>query len=356
MSLYKRKDSPVWWVKLSVGGRTVQKSTGTSKRREAQEFHDQLAAQLWKEVKLGVKPKRTWDEAVLRWLEEKQHNKSLASARSNLRWLQPHLEGRYLESITRDVAEKLIRASQKECVQNSTVNRRIELVRNILKRAHEDWEWIDRVPRFRFLVEPKGRVRFLTPDVAKRLLAALPSHLRVMAAFSLMTGLRQGNVKRLRWAQVDLKRGLAWIDAHEAKGGKAIPVPLTAEAVELLRMQQGGHPEFVFHYRGKPIVQVGTKAWRATLKREGIENFRWHDLRHTWASWHVQHGTPLYALQELGGWSDSEMVRRYAHLAPEHLAAYAKRMAEQLPALSGVRGYDLATLSPALTGGSALSL
>jgi hypothetical protein len=62
--------------------------------------------------------------------------------------------------------------------------------------------------------------------------------------------------------------------------------------------------------------------WFHALKRAGIENFRFHDLRHTWASWHVQNGTPIFALQELGGWMTEKMVRRYAHLAADHLAAY----------------------------------
>ncbi len=59
------------------------------------------------------------------------------------------------------------------------------------------------------------------------------------------------------------------------------------------------------------------------LKRAGITDFRWHDLRHTWASWHIQNGTPLHVLQELGGWADSSMVLRYAHLSSEHLQSYA---------------------------------
>jgi integrase len=62
------------------------------------------------------------------------------------------------------------------------------------------------------------------------------------------------------------------------------------------------------------------------LRRGKVKNFRWHDLRHTWASWHVQGGTPLFALQELGGWESSETVRRYAHLAADHLAPYADRL------------------------------
>ena len=72
--------------------------------------------------------------------------------------------------------------------------------------------------------------------------------------------------------------------------------------------------------------QANTKAWRLALQRVGIENFRWHDLRHTWASWHVQAGTPLHVLQELGGWECVEMVRKYAHLSTVHLAEYVDRL------------------------------
>ena len=73
-------------------------------------------------------------------------------------------------------------------------------------------------------------------------------------------------------------------------------------------------------------MQVNTKAWRNTLAKVGIENFRWHDLRHTWASWHVQAGTPLHVLQELGGWECVEMVRKYAHFSSEHLTEYVDRL------------------------------
>ena len=66
------------------------------------------------------------------------------------------------------------------------------------------------------------------------------------------------------------------------------------------------HIKFVFTYKGKPIGQCNTKAWQKALKRARIENFRWHDLRHTWASWHVQHGTSLQELQQLGGWASLE--------------------------------------------------
>jgi integrase len=176
------------------------------------------------------------------------------------------------------------------------------------------------------LPEPKRRVRFLTRQQAQRLLAELPEHLADMAAFSLATGLRRSNVTGLQWSQVDLVRRLAWIHPDQAKARKAIAVPLNAEAVALIRKQLGKHQTHVFSFRKMPIRQVSTKAWYAALERAGIADFRWHDLRHTWASWYVQQGTPLHALQELGGWETAEMVRRYAHLSAEHLTPYADRL------------------------------
>jgi len=133
-------------------------------------------------------------------------------------------------------------------------------------------------------------------------------------------------VTNLKWTQVDLERRLAWIHPDQAKARKAILVPLNAEAMVIIRRQSGKHPTRVFSYQGRPIRQVSTKAWYAALNRAGIEDFRWHDLRHTWASWHVQNGTPLHALQELGGWESPEMVRRYAHFSAEHLAPDADRL------------------------------
>jgi integrase len=86
------------------------------------------------------------------------------------------------------------------------------------------------------------------------------------------------------------------------------------------------HPKYVFVYGGHPVQRTTTKAWYAACKRAEIEDFRWHDLRHTWASWHVQNGTGLQELMELGGWSCMEMVLRYAHLGGEHLRAASKRI------------------------------
>jgi integrase len=120
-------------------------------------------------------------------------------------------------------------------------------------------------------------------------------------------------------------------------------VPLSKKAVVIIREQLGKHDSHVFTYQGNPVIQVNTKAWRQALQRAGIKDFRWHDLRHTWASWHVQAGTPLHVLQELGGWESVEMVRRYAHLSSEHLAGYVDRLSALRAVGEESDSYDLAT-------------
>jgi len=172
----------------------------------------------------------------------------------------------------------------------------------------------------------KGRIRWLAVVEVNRLLKELPPHLKDMAAFSLATGLRASNVTGLCWRDVDLVKHHAWIHPDQAKTKKAISVPLNDDAMAVLNARLGTHPEFVFSYKNKPIQQCNTRAWTNALKRAGIENFRWHDLRHTWASWHVQNGTSLQELQQLGGWSIFEMVLRYAHLSGDHLRQAANRI------------------------------
>ncbi len=342
MSLYRRKDSPNWWIKLSHNGRAIQKSAGTSDRLKAREYHDKLKAQLWDVTRLGVKPSRTWEEAVLRWLGEKEHKASRRDDLRNFRWLHGHLAKMELSEINRDVVEQIAQARRRDGVRNGTVNRTLALLRSVLRAAAEDWEWLNRAPRVRLLPEPKGRVRFLTTEECSRLLAELPEHLSAMMRFSVLTGLRQRNVRELRWTQVDLERRFVWVEAGQAKTGEGIAVPLTTEAAQVVSEQKGKHAEVVFTYRGKAIRQVNGTAWRRALKRARIEDFRWHDLRHTWATLHAQAGTPLHVLQELGGWRTAAMVRRYAHLTGAHLRSHVDAFGTRVSVTEN-RVYDLAT-------------
>lgn len=277
---------------------------------------------------------KTWDEAVERWLIEKAYKASLHSDKCILRWLDMYLTGLPLQDIDRALVDEIALRKIKSGAANGTVNRTLALLRSILRRASFDWEWVEHVPKIRLLKEPVRRVRFLTFEQAQRLLHELPQHLSEMAAFSLATGLRKSNVTELQWSQIDLQRAMAWVHPDQSKSRKAIAVPLSVDAMRVLAVRAGQHPTHVFSYKGSSIVKVSTAAWKKALRRAGIDDFRWHDLRHTWASWHVQNGTPLNVLQELGGWESPQMVRRYAHFSASHLAVYAER----LPSLVGTGG------------------
>jgi len=337
MSLYKRKDSSVWWIKLHHLGEAIQRSTGTADKVKAQEYHDKLKASLWDQGKLGAKPRRTWQEAAGRWIDETSDKRTHREDLRKLKWFHPFLGALHLDEITLDVIDRIKAARLKEGTK-STANRYLALIRAILIRACDEWEWMDKVPKVKLFKEPEGRERALTPEQARRLLEALPAHQRDVVTFALLTGLRQSNVLGLEWSRVDLERCFAWIEGWQSKNRRPIPVPLSEEAVTVLLRQVGKHPERVFTFNGKPIKQANTKAWEEARKRAGIEDFRWHDLRHTWATWHRQAGTPTHELQRLGGWRTASMVERYAHHAPDQLAAAPAR----LNAVIG--GYELATV------------
>jgi integrase len=323
-----RKRGAVWWIDFTTPtGERIRRSAETGDKTEAQEYHDRLKAEAWRQDKLDEGPKRSWNDAVVRWCAEQAHKATAEEDKAKLRWLDRYLGNRLLESINRDMIEHVTRAKQADGCSNATVNRTLALVRSILRKCAREWQWVDRAPAVRMLKEPTRRVRYLTHEEADRLLAELPAHLHDMAAFSLESGLRAANVTGLRWSAVDLNRKLAWVHPDEAKARKAIPVPLNGEAMSILQKQIGKHRDYVFTFKGQHVEQLSTAAWYKALKRAGIENFRWHDLRHTWASWHVQSGTPLHVLQELGGWASYAMVQRYAHLAADHLAPWAERLA-----------------------------
>jgi integrase len=207
-----------------------------------------------------------------------------------------------------------------------SANRYLALVRAVVKRAADPWQWIEKAPSVTLYPEAKRRARWLNKEEATRLLDALSTHQQQLTRFALATGLRQANMLGLKWSDVDMKRRTAWVHADEAKGGEAIGVPLNDEAMAVLREEFGKYRLRVFMFKGRPVAQANTRAWRNAFKRAGIKNFRWHDLRHVWATWHVMAGITMAELQELGAWKSAEMVRRYAHFAPEQLRAAADKL------------------------------
>lgn len=266
-----------------------------------------------------------WKEAVVRFMREKQ-NKDQTNEISIFKYLDPYFGHLHLDEIRRMHIDEIIQQRLKEGVSNATVNRLLQKVRAVFNKAHKEWEVKCDPPYIKLLKEPKKRVRWLTEKEAKKLIMAVNPHIADMVIFSLETGLRESNVTLLRWNQIDFEQGIIYIEGDDIlKSEMAFVVPLSEVALDVLKRQCGNHPERVFTFRGNPIRRANTKAFKDACKRIGLEDFRRHDLRHTWATWHVQRGTPLEVLQELGGWTDYKMVKRYAHFSHQHLKQFVNR-------------------------------
>ena len=364
MSIFRR--GSVWYADFTApDGKRIKQSLGTEDKRQAQELHDRLKAEQWRIERLGDFPDVTFDDACLRWLEEKAHKKSLDADKGRIGFWLIHFQGVLLKNISeakiyaavskmtnrkhRDNWEskagslrrrgELVEPFVEVPVSISTKAKHLALMKAIMRAAEKDWKWIERGPVIKVPQERGKRVRWLEPHEAVRLINECSEPIKSIVVFALATGLRRSNIVDLQWQDVDLQRKVAWIHPEESKSGQAIGVALNDTACRLLRSQIGNHKKWVFVHQKSSTRSDGTKAaevrkmrvdgntaWRLALKRSGIENFRFHDLRHTWASWLVQAGVPLTVLQEMGGWESIEMVQRYAHLAPRHLSAHAKQI------------------------------
>jgi len=264
----------------------------------------------------------TWRDAVVKFITESE-SKHTKDNKSIFRILHSFFDGLYLHEINKTHIEKLIEGRKKDGVKNATINKGLEKIRALLNLAKDDWKVRVDPPKIRLLKTPRKRIRWITENEANRLLLKLHPHQYDMADFTLECGLRETNVTQLRWNQVDLVNGTVVIEGEDVlKDGVDYTVVLSDRAKHIIRRQIGKHAMNVFTYRGKPIKRVANKSWRKAVKSSGLIDFRWHDLRHTWATWHIQRGTPLPVLQELGGWADIRTVQKYAHHNVDSLRKY----------------------------------
>lgn len=324
--IYRRRESRYWWIATTLqNGQRVRQSTGTEDRREAEALLAQLKLETFRQVNFGIKPERSWQEAVVRYLSGKQHLRSFGDVRRICRRLDPYLGSLQLHKITGDVIWRVTQGELKRGNQPATVNRYLATVRNLLRIARDEWQWIDVIPKIRLLSGENARDRWLTQEQADGLIAAAAPHLRALIRFALATGCRAREITGLEWDRVDLKRNTAWLD--RTKNGTPRGVPLNRDAVAVLEAERSKHPVFCFTYRGEPIAwELSNSAWRTACEKAGITDFRFHDLRHTWASWHRQVGTSCDELKDLGGWKSRVMVDRYAKFGTEHLTVAAARI------------------------------
>ncbi|NMM28954.1 MAG: site-specific integrase [Glaciimonas sp.] len=326
VGVFKRPDSRFYWINVTLpNGRRLRQSAGTESREEAEAYLAKLTLDAYRQAHFGIKPERSWQDAVVRYLELKANLRSFRDVQRICRQLHAYVGHLALNQINGDVVWSIAQGELKRGNKPATVNRYLALIRNLLHLVRDEWQWIDTFPKIRMLHGEVARDRWLTRDEAQRLIAVCPPHLAALVRFALSTGCRASEITGLEWNRVDLARNTAWL--NQTKNGTPRGVPLNHDAIAILEEQQGLHLEVCFTYRGKPIGwDVSNTAWHSALQKAGLEDFRFHDLRHTWASWHRQAGTSVDELKDLGGWKTRSMVDRYAKFATENLLAAASRI------------------------------
>lgn len=326
LGIFKRPDSRFYWMNVTLpNGERLRQSTGTESRDEAEAYLAKHTLDAYRAAHFGIKPPRLWNDAVVRYLTVKQHLRSFKDTERICRSLDRYLSKLTLQQIDGDVVWAVIQGESKKGNKPATINRYLALMRSLLRMARDEWQWIDTFPKIRMLPGEVERDRWLNRTEAQTLINVCPSHLAALVRFALATGCRAREITGLEWNRVDLTRRTAWL--NQTKNGTPRGVPLNQDAVDVLVEQIGKHSRYCFTNQGKPIGWEFTgSAWHGALKKAGIEDFRFHDLRHTWASWHRQAGTSCDELKELGGWKSREMVDRYAKYATENLATAATRI------------------------------
>jgi integrase len=215
----------------------------------------------------------------------------------------------------------------------ATVNRYLSALSTAFSNAVREWHWISDNPLSRVSkkAEPRGRVRYLADDERAALLQRCRKSeykpLYLIVLFALTTGMRRGELLGLRWQDIDLERRVAVL--HNTKNGDRRSVVIVPEVVELLRehgkVRKLGSDQ-VFVSDGPSEVSLFDTAWYKALQEAKIRDFRFHDLRHTAASYLAMSGASVPELAAVLGHRTLQMVKRYAHLSDQHTGEVVERM------------------------------
>ncbi len=343
MGLIKRGGK--WYIRFRYAGKDVWRVAGQSKRKA-----ELALGKVRAEVEEGkfldpVKGNKiTYGELLDRYLREYSavHKKpnSYEADTHHTKHLRPRFGSLLLKDVTADQVSKMIEALVGSGLKPATVNRVLALLKHSFTKAKE-WGLIrhSQVTEVKRLKERNQRVRYLTVDEYRRLLGECPDYQRPIVTTAVNTGMRLGEILSLRKNQVNWAQRVVLL--ADTKNGENRGVPLNTTMVDLLRgilrdhMRSGITSPYVF------VNPLTSDRWwsirnsfTAAVKRAGIEDFRFHDLRHTAASWLVMSGADLPTVASVLGHKTLAMTQRYSHLSPAHRLAAVEALSEALKAAS----------------------
>jgi integrase len=315
----KRGDSKYW--QIVVAG--VRRSSGTTDRRKAEALEHRLNAEAWDKANGLIAP--TWDEACLDWFSVNATLRSIELQAHMAKWLKPHLTGKRLNEITRDMVHKIMQTRgvslEERTAKNTTANRHVQFVGKIIRYGGRT------PPRFIHYPPPMGRDRWLSVEDWQRIEAVMPEDLRQLATFSLATGLREANVMWMQWDWIDGENVI--IPATHTKTGRSYGLPLNRTAMGIIKERRNAkvvHATYVFLLAGRPAYRMALwRAWNSAVAKAEVKRITYHGLRHTFASWMVQAGVPIEIVNRLGQWSNRGVSHNYMHFDTASLRPWAER-------------------------------
>lgn len=332
-------------VKVRMKGYPVQTATFkriTDAKKWAQ--NTESAIREGRHFKTSEAKKHTFGEMIDRYIQLVLPNKpkSLDKQQAQLEWWKEELGAYTLADVTPAMIgerrDKLLKGITYRGTKrsNATVVRYLAALSHAYSIAVNEWAWIETSPmrRVRKPTEPKGRVRFLSDDERIRLLEMCKessnSLLYPVVVLALSTGMRHGEIVGLTWDVVDFQRKMVVL--LETKNGERRAAPLTGLAHKLLKelydIKSDGS-QYVFPGIGNKLVDI-RKAWEEALVKANIADFRFHDLRHSAASYLAMNGATLAELAEVLGHKTLQMVKRYAHLSEQHTSKVVAAMNEKI--------------------------
>lgn len=309
----------MYWIDYYVNGRRKRERIGPSKKL-AQSVLAKRMVEITENKYLDIKKERRvlFDVFNQQYLAFSRINKrSWTRDESSIKNLLTVFEHKYLHEIDPYAIEKY-KALRKEKVSVTTINREIACLRHMFTKAIE-WNKVNNnhVKHVKLFPENNQRTRYLSEKEIKLLCAYAPSYFKPIIMAALNTGMKRGEIMRLKWADVDLSKGIIYV--REAKNNSSREIPINETLKDVLEsLPRRLHNPYVFcNHLGKPYHDF-SKAFQLAVKKAGIEDIRFHDLRHIFASYLIMDGVDLKTVQELLGHKTIRMTLRYTHLSPAH--------------------------------------
>lgn len=254
------------------------------------------------------------------YLEEhcKENNISWKTTECMLKQAKAFFQSKYLDEITVNDIEQY-KARKKKKNTPATVNRHLACLNNLFNKAKYRWNYLqgdNPVKKVSPLKENNARTRFLTAEELQKLISVANPFLKLIILLAVNTGMRRGEMMGLKWTQVNWENKTIYLT--KTKGNKRREIPMNGTAEWVLQQLKRGNSEWVFCKDSGEKYGNWRKAFQNAVKKAGLKDFRFHDLRHTFASHLVMNGKDLYTVQQLLGHATATMTQRYAHLSMEH--------------------------------------